>query len=190
MSAQITYMSTETARAFLGDPDARSAMEVGAVPSITATNVIEVLAANMPDGGELRIARNFDDIVVAVVSIWPGGEPLFDAAYVLDDGRVGDAGTNHPTYMTVEDYLGAALAQVGDPQALEPRYRYEPYSDPYGNTNWARRAQWLVFDRNGVGCFASFGTEREAALTTAALNAFEASGAAGPFENDSWRAAR
>lgn len=59
-----------------------------------------------------------------------------------------------------------------------PRYRYEFYRDtaigetPH-QTMYLQRAQWLVFDRNGVGCFASFGTEADAALTVAALNAYQ-----------------
>lgn len=53
-----------------------------------------------------------------------------------------------------------------------PRYRWEFYRAEYGNS-WETRAQWLVFDRKGVGCMASFGNEAHASLVVTALNAHE-----------------
>lgn len=66
------------------------------------------------------------------------------------------------------------------------RYRQEFFQSETGDTSWERRAQWLVIDRKGVGCMASFGSEREAALVVAALNAFEQSGGAGAYESGAY----
>lgn len=72
------------------------------------------------------------------------------------------------------------------PEPVEPRYRYERYQNPYGESEWDRRVQWLVFDRRSIGCLANECVEREAALICAALNAFDGSPEAEAFTEREW----
>lgn len=70
----------------------------------------------------------------------------------------------------------------------DPRYHYERYRDPgFAATTWGGRVQWLVFDRNSIGCMCSLGTEREAAHIVAALNLLAGTDLASQYEENTWR---
>lgn len=84
----------------------------------------------------------------------------------------------HPVYGSIVEQIEA--------QVRPERYRYEHYVNHAGETNWDRRSQWLVLDRQGVGCLSSVGSEREAALIVAAMNAFTLTEDANAFQPEAW----
>lgn len=109
MSAQINYVqSLAEARFRLKDEHAKALGQVS--PAIERT--VATLAARLPPGTTVHVARDRQDCCLAVVEDAHGRDPIGEAFALAADGRIGFGGVNQPRYYdTVDELLASEPAE-------------------------------------------------------------------------------